>query len=124
MTSVNLQLVDDELEFYNSDSDSYCKDVSDSTKKRQADTDLEEENAVPVKKRKMKSENMFVTYNSDDFIKEEPEWTMKCPFCNTLIPDHAQACDKYGNCESMNEPENSYEFEIENPSHQKQELEE
>lgn len=114
MTSVNLQLVDDELEFYNSDSDS--KDVSDSTKKRQADTDLEKENAV--KKRKMKSETMFVTYNSDDFMKEEPEWTMTCLFCNTLIPDHAQTCGKYGNCE------NSYEFEIENSPHQKQELEE
>lgn len=124
MTTVNLQLDDNELEFYNSDSDSESKHVSDSTKKRQADTDLEEENAVPVKKGKMKSETMFVTYNSDDFMKEEPEWTMTCLFCNTLIPDHAQTCGKYGNCE------NSYEFEIENspifenPSHQKEELEE
>lgn len=124
MTTVNLQLVDDELEFYNSDSESYCKDVSDSTKKRQGDTDLEEENAVPVKKRKMKSETMFVTYNSDDFMKEEPEWTMTCLLCNTLIPDHAQTCGKYGNCESMNEFSISNSPIDENPSHQKQELEE
>ena len=49
-------------------------------------------------------------------LKEEPEWTMKCLFCNTLIPDHAQTCDKYGICESINVSlfENTYEFEIEN----------